>query len=141
MPAVIRAMTIDDLDEVLSLWSATEGVGLNESDTLAALVHYLARNPQMSIVACESSQIVGAVLCGHDGRRGYLNHLAVSRQHRGQGIGRQLVERCLGALSALGILRCNIFLYVDNEAGKRFWDHLGWSPRQDLQVFQRATAL
>lgn len=136
---MLRPFTIDDFDAAISLWQASEGVGLNESDTREAIATYLARNPGLSLVAEIDSQIVAAVLCGHDGRRGFLNHLAVARTHRGQGLGRRLVEACLEQLGALGIPKCNIYLYADNDAGAAFWRHLGWFDRAELKVMQRGT--
>jgi putative acetyltransferase len=133
-------MTIDDYDSVVALWQATEGVGLNESDSRESIESYLRRNPALSLVVERDSQIVAAVLCGHDGRRGFLNHLAVARPFRGQGLGRRLVDACLNRLAPLGILKCNIYLYVDNSAGAAFWRRLGWQDRAELKVMQRATA-
>lgn len=137
---MFRPFTVDDFDAAISLWQATEGVGLNESDTREAIAAYLVRNPGLSLVAEIDSQIVAAVLCGHDGRRGFLNHLAVARSHRGRGLGRRLVEACLEQLGALGIPKCNIYLYADNDVGAAFWRHLGWFDRDELKVMQRETA-
>ena len=137
----VSAMTAHDLDAVLALWSQTNGVGLNESDTPDQLRAYLDRNPGLSLIARDGTRLVGAVLCGHDGRRGYLNHLAVLPEYRGRGLGRQMVETCLGTLAALGILKCNIFLYADNEPGEQFWSRCGWAARSDLKVLQRKTPL
>jgi putative acetyltransferase len=135
----ISAMTACDLEAVLDLWGQMQGVGLNESDTPAQLRAYLDRNPGLSLIARDGTRLVGAVLCGHDGRRGYLNHLAVLPEYRGRGLGRQMVERCLGALGAMGILKCNIFLYADNQPGERFWNRCGWMARNDLKVLQQKT--
>lgn len=136
----VRPMTIDDYDEVSSLWRNTEGVGLDErTDTREGIGSYLARNPELSYVARQERRIVGAVLCGHDGRRGYLHHLAVVSEWRQKGIGRALVEACLVQLSSIGIPKCNIFLFADNEQGKAFWKHNGWNERIDLKVLQRQT--
>lgn len=136
----ISTMTREDYDAVLGLWRATEGIGLNESDTPEAVASYLSRNPGLSCVARDASGgVVGAVLCGHDGRRGYLHHLAVARACRGQGLGRRLVEQCLRQLCALGIPKCNIFLFADHAAGESFWGHNGWQARTDLRALQRPT--
>jgi len=132
-------MTAGDLLAALRLWGQTEGVGLNESDTPDQLRAYLNRNPGLSLIARVGSRLVGAVLCGHDGRRGYLNHLAVLPEYRGCGLGRQMVETGLDSLAAQGILKCNVFLYADNEQGERFWNRCGWSARNDLIVLQRKT--
>ena len=136
----IEPMTAADFDEVLRLWQNTEGVGLNESDTPEHLAAYLKRNPDLSFVARVQSEIVGAVLCGHDGRRGYLHHLAVAQTYRRQGAGRRLVETCLRELEKLGILKCNIFLFADNADGELFWRHNGWIDRADLRVMQKGIA-
>jgi N-acetylglutamate synthase len=137
MDVSVLPMTEADLTAVLTFWQDMPGVGLNESDTPACLRVFLDRNPGLSLVARHGLQIIGAVLCGHDGRRGYLHHLAVLNEYRKRGLGRSLVDRCLAALASLGILKCNIFLYTDNEPGKRFWTWCGWSERNDLVVLQR----
>jgi len=133
----IQSMAIADYDEVVRLWRRSEGVGLNESDTRSAIHSYLKRNPAMSFVARRGQQIVGAVLCGHDGRRGYLHHLAVAKPHRNKGLGKKLVNACLAKLKRLNIQKCNIFLFADNAAGEKFWDHNGWLKRGDLLVMQK----
>ena len=135
----VSPMSESDLSAVLTFWRDLPGVGLNEGDTPAGLRVYLDRNPGLSLVARHDSHIVGAVLCGHDGRRGYLHHLAVLPEYRNQGLGRLLVDRCLAALASQGILKCNIFLYTDNGSGEQFWKRCGWSEREDLKVLQRRT--
>src|SRR5262245_54205819 len=132
MNIVISTMCPVDIEEALHLWAATEGVGLNESDTPEQLRAYLERNPNLSVVARDGAKLVGAVLCGHDGRRGYLNHLAVLPAYRHRGLGRQLVARCLAALRDLQILKCNLFVYAANEPGKEFWNACGYAAREDL---------
>jgi len=139
MSITISPLIDSDLATVLALWSETEGVGLNESDEPEQLRAFLNRNPGLSLVARDSNKIIGAVLCGHDGRRGYLHHLAVMTTYRKQGLGRRMVEECLTSLATLGILKCNIFLYADNELGEQFWTRCGWSKRPDLQLLQRPT--
>lgn len=136
---VVRALTLADYEAVLALWRGSEGIGLNESDTREAIAWFLERNPGLSLVATEANgPIVAAVLCGHDGRRGYLHHLAVAATHRRRGIGRTLVETCLDRLRAMGLAKCNIFLYRDNAAGRAFWTRHDWRAREDLVVVQRS---
>ena len=136
----LREMTLADYGEVLALWRGTEGIGLSASDERAAVGAYLARNPGMSFVALAGGRIVGAVLAGHDGRRGCLHHLAVLPSWRHRGIGRALVEASLDRLAAAGMLKCNLFLFDANEAGRAFWEKVGWSARADLVVMQRPLA-
>jgi len=132
----VRLFRIGDYDAVLALWRRTEGVGLNESDTRPAIAGYLRRNPKLSFVAEKRGRIIGAVLCGHDGRRGCLHHLAVAKRHRSCGIGRQLVEACLAKLRQAGIQKCNLFIFASNTEGMKFWKHTGWRLRTELRVMQ-----
>jgi putative acetyltransferase len=138
MNHAFRALTIADYDGVRRLWQNTEGVGLNESDRRENIASFLDRNPDLSRVAVGGDEIVGAVLCGHDGRRGYLHHLAVAKTHRRLGIGKQLVAACLADLARQGISKCNIFLFADNAVGEAFWQHHGWAKRAGLQVMQKS---
>jgi len=136
LKASVRVFRISDYDAVLALWQGTKGVGLNESDTRPAIMAYLQRNPRLSLVAEADGQIVGAILCGHDGRRGYLHHLAVSKPHRRCGLGRRLVETCLANLRQAGIPKCNIFIFADNAEGMKFWARTGWRLRKELRLMQ-----
>lgn len=131
-------MSIEDYDEVFYLWKKTEGVGLSESDDKQNIALFLKRNPELSFVVRHmEAELVGAVLCGHDARRGYLHHLAVDSKHRRKGIGRGMVEMCLLRLATVGIPKCNIFLFADNIEGKAFWLHNGWNERIDLRIMQK----
>jgi N-acetylglutamate synthase len=119
-------MVIDDYAEVLDLWRAAEGVWVSDADSLERIDFYLKRNFGLSSVARHEGKIVGAVLCGHDGRRGFLHHLAVAPDWRRRAIGRELVERSLAALRSVGITRCLAFVFHDNAEGLRFWESVGW---------------
>ena len=118
---VTRAMHADDYDLVIQLWTSAEGVEIAEGDDRASILRFLQRNPELSRVALLSEKIAGAVLCGHDGRRGLIYHLAVDHRHRGKGIGRRLVEECLTGLRACGIQRALILVEKDNNFGREFW--------------------
>ena len=123
-------MSAADHAAVISLWNACEGVRANESpDELARI---LDRNPGLCLVARAGSELSGAILCCHDGRRGYLYHLGVHPDFRRQGIATQLVDRCLAELARLGIRRCTIFLIRGNSDGEAFWRSHGWRERTDL---------
>ena len=130
-------MTIDHYDEVIALWKKSEKVGLSSADERKKIKAYLARNPGMSFVAKENDEIIGASLCGHDGRRGYLHHLAVAESHQKKGIGRKLAERCIESLRSAGIEKCHLFVFHTNKEGKAFWEKIGWSPRSDIQVVSK----
>ena len=132
MAITIREFTAADTPLALTLWKSSEGIGLSSADEPQYIAGYLARNPGMSFTAWDGETLVGAVLCGHDGRRGYLHHLAVDRAYRGQGIGRALVDRCHAALQALGIEKVHIFVYRDNEAALAFWKGAYYVEREEL---------
>lgn len=136
----IRPMTADDYDAAIALWRATAGVGLGVGDDRATLDGYLARNAGLSLVAFRGDSLVGAVLCGHDGRRGSIEHLAVVPGERGRGLGRELVRRCLEGLAAAGIGKCNIVVYSENADGQAFWRATGWKARDDLVLMQQTIA-
>ena len=133
---VVRPFRMGDYDAVFALWRRCEGVGLGASDTRAAIAAYLRRNPGLSFVAHGKGRLVGTVLCGHDGRRGYLHHLAVSKRYRRAGLGRRLVDICLERLRRIDIHKCNIFVFADNLEGMTFWTRTGWTPRPDLTLLQ-----
>lgn len=135
-----EAMTIGDYDEVVALWESVEGIGLDDDvDTREGIESFLRRNPGLCFVARDGGVVVGAVLCGHDGRRGWLHHLAVANSHRRQGIGKALVEQCITALGKAGINKCNILVFADNEDGLGFWRADGWAGRDDLHFLQKWT--
>jgi ribosomal protein S18 acetylase RimI-like enzyme len=130
----IRTMGPADCAAALDLWRRCEGIALSDADTPAGLERYLARNPGLSFVAEKGDVLIGAVLGGHDGRRGFLHHLAVAPEHRRRGHGRALVERCLAALRTEGIGKCHIMIVAGNDAGRAFWERLGWCGRQDVAL-------
>jgi putative acetyltransferase len=133
---VLRPFRFADYDAVLALWRRCQGIGLGASDTRARIVAYLRRNPGFSFVAQRNGKLVGAILGGHDGRRGYLHHLAVAKRHRRAGLGRQLVDSCLEKLREAGIEKCNIFVFAGNADGMKFWARTGWGERPDLCLLQ-----
>ena len=133
----IAVMTIADYKEVYGLWEGSDGIGLSAEDSEESIQIYLERNPGLSFVARCEGKLAGAVLCGHDGRRGYIHHLAVDAQSRRKGVGRRLIDRCLSALEQAGIPKCHLFRFADNEEGLMFWETTGWSERTDLRVMSR----
>jgi ribosomal protein S18 acetylase RimI-like enzyme len=133
----IQSMVIQDYPEVAALWQVTPGMGLSNADRLESIEAYLKRNPGLSCVAREEGQLVGAVLCGHDGRRGLIHHLAVIPSYRKKQVGRRLVESCLSGLAEAGIEKCHIFVYADNTEAISFWKRIGWVERTELVIMSR----
>jgi ribosomal protein S18 acetylase RimI-like enzyme len=134
MSLAIEPMTLTSYDQVMALWQATEGVGLSLADSRQAIGFYLARNPGLSLVARQEGRLVGAVLCGHDGRRGFIHHLAVRPEARRQGIGRRLVQECLAGLRREGIQKCHLFVFRLNEEAIAFWRAIGFTGRDELSM-------
>ncbi|HSG14950.1 MAG TPA: GNAT family N-acetyltransferase [Anaerolineae bacterium] len=139
MQAVIQEMELTDYKAVRELWQSTEEIELADTDSREGLARFLERNPGLSFVARDDDRIVGAVLCGHDGRRGYIDQLAVQEQYRRQGIGRSLVSRCVYNLMRIGIRKWHLFVFEDNPAAITFWSKLGWSARVELVTMSRAS--
>jgi ribosomal protein S18 acetylase RimI-like enzyme len=133
----IEEMTMAHYEPVLALWRRADGVGLSSADEPDAIARYLARNPGLSFVAFAAEEVVGAVLCGHDGRRGFIHHLAVAPAFRRQGLGRRLVQRCLHGLAEIGIQKCHLFVFHENESAIAFWQAQGWSLRHDIAIMSR----
>jgi len=131
MTATIRQMTLDDYEQAYALWRATDGLCLEEEDSRDGIALYLRRNRGLCFVATVDEQIVGTVLCGHEGRRGILRHLVVSPDARGNGIARDLVNHSLAALAREGIRKCNTFVLDSNSDGRRYWEHTGWRVHED----------
>jgi N-acetylglutamate synthase len=128
---------IDSYEKAIALWRRCEGVGLSDADLEGNIKLYLDRNPGMSFVAEINNEIVGVVLAGHDGRRGYLHHLAVSPDMRRKGIGSLLVKSSLDKLKGQGILKCHIMLFNNNRAGLKFWESIGWAYRNDICIMSK----
>jgi ribosomal protein S18 acetylase RimI-like enzyme len=121
-----REFVIDDYDAAIELWKKLEGLDVAEGDDRETIRRFLKRNPGLSRIAAVGSIMVGAVLCGHDGRRGYIYHLAVDPAHHGLGIGRRLIAECLEGLKRAGLERANILVAKDNPRGLEFWRRTGW---------------
>ena len=129
----IRVMTADDYDGIYDLWLNTPGMGLNTTDdSREGIEKFLKRNPTTCFVAEENAHIIGVILSGHDGRRGYIYHTAVLPQFRNCGIGRQLVNHTMTALEQEGIHKAALLVFARNELGNQFWDKLGFSLREDV---------
>ena len=130
--ASVRTMTIEDYDAVLSLLQATPGVTVRDAESREATERYLARNPGLSFVAEYRGRVAGCVMCGHDGRRGYLQHLIVEPELRNRGLGRKLWKSCLDELEKLGILKTHLEVLVSNDPANRYWANAGWVRRDDI---------
>lgn len=129
----VRKMIIDDYDKVYALWMSCQGMGLNNlDDSRDGIEKFLGRNPDTCFVAEFENQIVGAIIVGNDGRRGYIYHTAVSLQFRKQGIARHLVETSMQALKTCGINKVALVVFDRNENGNAFWEKLGFTVREDL---------
>jgi len=130
---IIRKMTIADYDYVYDLWLKTPGMGLNNSDdSRQGIEKYLRRNPETCFVAEKDNMIIGVILCGNDGRRGYIHHTAVSVLERKNGVGTALVNAAVNALKSEGINKVALVVFAKNELGNSFWEKSGFTVREDL---------
>lgn len=135
MPAIqYRPMHPEDFDALYELWEITPGVDTTRADTPEGLEFFLERNPGLSFVAISGGQLVGGIMCGHDGRRGFIHHLVVYTPFRRQGIARKLVQHSLDQLAVLGLEKCHLFIRRDNALGLKFWEGVGWKERLELTM-------
>ncbi|MBQ9936435.1 MAG: GNAT family N-acetyltransferase [Lachnospiraceae bacterium] len=136
----IRNMTIEDYQAVYSLWLSCAGMGLNNlDDSRDGIDRFLKRNPDTCFVAVED-EIVGVIIAGHDGRRGYIYHTAVSPRCRKQGIASKLVAKVEEAMKEIGINKLVLVVFDKNEAGNGFWQEQGFTVREDLVYRNKAVA-
>lgn len=122
-----------DFDETLSFWNGAEGMSASGSEKPDAFATFLERNPGLSFKVTDRDRIVGTILCGHDGHRGYVHHLAVAPGYSDRNVGQTLVERSLSGLERLGIERCHIFVGTGNN--REFWKSIAWGRQGDLAIF------
>ncbi len=136
---IVRSMTIDDYIAVYQLWLRTPGMGLNTTDdSREGIATYLARNPSTCFVAEDEGEIIGVILSGHDGRRGYIHHTAVAVERRKNGIGSTLVNQAMLALEREGIHKVALVVFSRNETGNDFWEKRGFARRYDLVYRNRS---
>ena len=129
----IRKMTIIDYERVYQLWTDTPGMGMRSvDDSKEGIAKYLNRNPETCFIAESQNKIIGVILSGHDGRRGYIYHTAVSDAARKQGIGTALLNTAIEALKKQGINKAALVAFGTNKLGNSFWESQGFSERNDL---------
>ena len=121
-----REFSIDDYEAAIDLWQKVEGLDIAEGDDRESVRRFLGQNPGLSRVATDGSRMVGVALCGHDGRRGYIYHLAVDPKYQGRRLGKRLVTECLEGLRRTGLERATIMVADDNPRGREFWKRCGW---------------
>ena len=136
---MIKKLTIDDYDKMYALWLSCKGMGLNDTDdSREGIRRFLDRNPDTCFGAYEADMLIGVILAGNDGRRGFIYHTAVSPKHRGKGVGTALVNAALEALGRLGITKTALVVFGKNEVGNAFWEKQGFTVRKDLVYRNRA---
>ena len=132
----IREMKIEDYEQVFALWKTIKGFGIRSvDDSKEGIERFLKWNPGLSVVAEEKGMIVGAILCGSDGRRGCLYHVCVHRDYRRQGIGKTMVIWCMEKLRELQINKVSLIAFTKNDVGNAFWKEIGWTKREDLNYY------
>lgn len=133
----IRELELADYESAIGLWSQVPGLSQSIDDAKRNIERFLLRNEGLSLAAEISGELVGTLLSGHDGRRGFLYHLAVDSRYWRQGIGRKLVYCCLAKLKQEGIGKCHVFVFADNAAGVEFWERMGFNRRGDIITYSK----
>ena len=133
---MLRIMTIDDYEQVYALWKQIHGFGIRSvDDSKEGIARFLKRNPDTSVVAVEDGKIVGAILCGHDGRRGCMYHVCVDADYRMRGIGKSMVVFAMEALKKEKISKVSLIAFTKNDIGNAFWKEIGWTKRLELNYY------
>lgn len=133
---MVRVMTIEDYDQVKELWNSIQGFGIRSmDDSREGVARFLKRNPTTSVVAEEDGKVVGAILCGHDGRRGCLYHVCVHKDYRMRGIGKSMVAFAMEALKKEEINKVSLIAFTKNDIGNAFWNEIAWTKREDLNYY------
>jgi len=134
----IRKMTIADYEPVYRLWTNTDGMGLRSiDDSREGIEKFLNKNPNTNFVAENDGDVIGVILSGNDGRRGFIYHTAVSTSHRGQKIGKVLLNNVYAAMKAEGINKMGLLIYTNNDNGNAFWLAQDWVNRSDLYYYDK----
>lgn len=133
---MVRVMTMEDYDQVKELWNSIQGFGIRSmDDSREGVDRFLKRNPTTSVVAEEDGKVVGAILCGHDGRRGCLYHVCVHKDYRMRGIGKSMVAFAMEALKKEEINKVSLIAFTKNDIGNAFWNEIAWTKREDLNYY------
>lgn len=127
MNVTIREIRSEDYEALIRFWESIDEIELDDSEGKQDFEFFLRRNKGMSFLALDKEEVIGACLASHNGRRGFLDHLATAPSHRRKGLGKMLVEKCLKVLQAEGIKRNYVFLFKKNAEGRAFFEHIGWS--------------
>lgn len=130
-----REMDLSDYDNIISLWQEAEGIVVRDADSREGIQKYLQRNPSLSFVATKEDVIVGTIMSGHDGKRGYIQHLVVASEIRKSGVASELLSRCIDALKLEGIIKSHIHVLSNNKLAKNYWSNRGWVERTDIGVY------
>lgn len=133
---IVRTMTLEDYQGVHDLWMTIKGFAIRSiDDSREGVERFLKRNPSTSVVAEKNGEIVGSILCGHDGRRGCLYHVCVREDCRMRGIGKSMVVRCMEELEKEKISKVSLIAFTENDIGNAFWKEIGWTKREDLNYY------
>jgi len=134
----IRKMTIADYESVYRLWSNTDGMGMRSiDDSREGIEKFLNKNPDTNFVALSDGEVIGVILSGNDGRRGFIYHTAVNTSHRGQKIGKALLNCVYAAMKEEGINKMGLLVYQSNDSGNAFWIAQDWVNRSDLYYYDK----
>lgn len=134
----IRPMHVDDYAQVVELWRNTPGMGMSEQDdSEQAIEAFLAFNPDLNFVAVKADRLLGVIMCGYDGRRATIYHMAVAQNQQGNGIGSALLRQLEQQLCNKNITRGRLLVFANNQSGNHFWAKQGWTWQQALNYYSK----
>ena len=137
MTTIIRAMTVEDYDQLHALWMRIKGFGIRSiDDSKEGVERFLKRNPTTSVIAEIDGKVVGGILCGHDGRTGCFYHVCVEDSYRHHGVGYKMVRAAIKAMQKEGVSKISLVAFKDNHIGNAFWQGIGWTEREDFNSYE-----
>ena len=133
----ITEMQLDRFNELIDFWKSCEGIYLSDDDEYENLKIYLKRNQKLNFIVLHENRIIATIKCSHDGRRGYIHHLAVQKEFRKEDIAIELINKCLEQLQKIGIRKYRVFVQDSNKEAINFWKHIGFDEQvYDYRTFQ-----
>ena len=133
----IRPYQTEDESQVIALWGGTVADAAPHNDPKLAIRLKMKKDPQLFLVATVADSVVGTIMGGFDGHRGWLYSLAVASEHRHRGIATALVRRLEAELMKMGCLKVNLQVRGTNSDVLGFYEHVGYCVEDRVSLGKR----
>lgn len=138
MEVLIRKFKISDYDQVINLWQLCQLPLKPEGrDSRWQLEQQIKLDQIIFLVAEKEGKVIGTVLASHDGRKGWINRLAVHPDARRQGLGTQLIKKAEEELEKQGLILLAALIEEENSASRDLFVRLGYEPHPEIVYFSK----